>query len=626
MMQSFRDNLKGTVAMFLVVLVSIPFIFFGVDSLFTGDAKSGQAASINGDVVSEDQVRRAIGMQRDQLSQRFGDQLPADFLSDERLRGPAVDGLVSRQLRIQGATEGRMTISDKALDALIVGAPAFQVDGKFDPQRFTYMVQSMGYTASGYREMIRQEIISQQYMSSVALGGFVTEQQLAQHVRLSDQTRDFYYVTLPLAPVMAATEIDSAAIDAYYQANQTQYQIPEMVSVKAIELNVADIAAGVEVSDEQVAAQYEENMKSYETAPVRHAAHILVEVEDDTQAQAKLAEIEQALAGGQDFAEVASSFSDDLGTREAGGDLGFTSGDTFPEEFETALAALEVGAVSAPVKTDAGWHVIKLVAIENAELPSLEEEMPTIRMALADSMAQQLFVEKLELLKEEAFKQDDIELVAQTLGVNTVSVPAFSRAGGNGLAADSKVVSAAFSDEVLVDGRISPVLELSETSVAVVRLAEHMPAKVKPLAEVADLIETQLKEEKAQATLSAQGETLLASLATGADVESVAKAAGYDWQVSTGVKRADSRYDRAMLQQVFDMNQSADDEPAYSQVYSQTGDLVLLKLVKVEDGQLENLSAEQRTALAQRLSYDTANAEVLAYEAVLKEAADIKIF
>ena len=612
--------------MFLVLLVSIPFIFFCVDNLFTGDAKSGQAASVNGDVVSENQVRRAISMQRDQLTQRFGDQLPADFLSDERLRGPAVDSLVNRQLRIQAATEGRMTISDKALDELIVSAPAFQVDGKFDAQRFSYMVQSMGYTASGYREMIRQEIIAQQYMSSVALGGFATEQQLAQHVRLTDQTRDFYYVTLPLAPVLEATTVDAAAVDAFYQANQAQYQIPEMVSIKAIELNVADLAAGVEVTDEQVAAQYEENMKSYETAPVRHAAHILVETEDEEQAQTKLADIAKAIADGQDFAQVASSFSDDLGTREVGGDLGFTSGDTFPEPFEAALAALEVGAVSAPVKTDAGWHVIKLIALENAELPSLEDEAPMIRMALADAQAQQAFVEKLEMLKEEAYNTDDIEVVAKALGVSTVSIAAFSRSGGSGLATDPRVVEAAFSGEVLKDGHISPVLELSETSVAVVSLAEHVPAKIKPLEEVSDLIEVQLKEEKAKATLSAQGDILLASLSSGADVESVAKSAGYDWQISNAVKRADSRYDRAMLQQVFDMSHTVDAEPAYSQVYNQAGDLVLIKLVKVEDGKLENLSAEQRSALAQRLSYDNANAEVLAYEAALKEGADIKVF
>lgn len=625
-MQSFRDNLKGTVAMFLVVLVSVPFVFFGVDSLFTGDAKAGQAAKVNGEVISESQVRRAISMQRDQLTQRFGDQLPADFLSDERLRGPAVESLVNRQLRIQGAVDGRFTISDKALDELIVSAPAFQVDGKFDTQRFTYLVQSMGYTVSGYREMIRQEIIAQQYVSSVALGGFVTEQQLTQHVKLSDQTRDFYYVTLPLEPVLAATEIDVAAIDAYYQANQAKFETPELVSVNAIELNVADIAAMVDVTDDQIRAQYEANMKSYETAPVRHAAHILVEADDETAAQAKLAEVQQALASGQDFSEVASKFSDDLGTREVGGDLGFTSGETFPEPFEAALAALEVGAVSAPVQTDAGWHVIKLIAVEQSEMPSFEEEAPMIRMALADANAQQLFVEKLEQLKEEAYNSDDINAVAKLLGLKVVSIPAFSRSGGTGLASDPRVVDAAFGNDVLKDGHISTVLELSETSVAVVSLAEHKPAQVKPLADVSDLIENQLKTEKAKATLAAQGESLLASLATGDDVEAVAKAAGYDWQISTDVKRADSRYDRQVLGRVFDMALIADEQPAYDQTYNQAGDLVLLKLIKVADGRLDALSPEQRSALVQRLSYDNASAEMLAYEAVLKAAAEIKVY
>lgn len=625
MLQSFRDNLKGTVAIFLVLLISIPFIFFGVDSLFTGDAQSGKAAEVNDDIVTENQLRRAISLQRDQLTQRFGDQLPVDFLSDERLRGPALDNLINRQLRVQGAQEGRMTISDKALDELIVNAPSFQVDGKFDSQRFTYMVQSMGYTLAGYREMIRQEIIAAQYTSAVALTGFVTKQQLAQYVSLAEQARDFYWVTMPLAPVLEATEVTDAEIDTYYQENQDRFQVPERVTAKIVELNVADIAATIEVTDEQVEAQYQENMKSYETAPVRQAAHILVEAEDETTAQEKLAEVTAALEAGEDFAEVAARLSDDLGTRDSGGDLGFTSGETFPEEFEAALAALEVGQFSAPVKTDAGYHVIKLVAVDQAELPTLAEEAPMIRVALAESQAQQKFVETLERLKEEAYNTDDIDAVAATLGLQAQSVPAFSRSGGTGLAADPRIVEAAFADDVLKDGHISPVLELNESSVAVVKVTEHLPAKVKPLADVSDLISAQLADQKAKAALAERGAALLAQLRDGADVETLASEEGLEWQISRDVKRNDDRYDGSLLTQVFDMKLQGQ-PAAYDQTYAQSGDLVLVKLVKVQDGDLAALSDEARTALENRLRYEIASAEVAAFEADLKAKADIKVY
>lgn len=625
MLQSFRDNLKGTVATFLVLLVSVPFIFFGVDSLFTGGDQTGKAAEVNGDVVSETQLRRAVSQQRDQLTQRFGDQLPADFLSDERLRGPALDELISRQLRIQGAQDGRMTVSDAALDELIVSAPLFQVDGKFNAQRFTYTVQSMGYTPAGYREMIRQEIIAQQYINAVAATGFVTDAQLAQFVKLAEQSRDFYYVTLPLAPALAAVSVSAEEVDAYYQANQAQFQVAEQIGVDTLELNVADLAAQVEISDEQVAAQYEQNMQSFEAAPVRQAAHILIEAENLAAAQQKLDEVRAALDAGEDFGALAARFSDDLGTRDNGGDLGFTSGDTFPEEFESALAALTVGQVSEPVQTDAGFHLIKLVAVDQAEKPSLEEEAPMIRMALADAQAQQLFVEKLERLKEEAYNTDSLQEVADSLQLPLVQLPAMGRAGGQGLAADPKVVQAAFSDEVLKDGHISPVLELSETSVVVVSKREYIPATVKSLAEVADLIETQLKDQKARAQLSERGAQLLAELSTGADVEAAATAAGFEWQVSYGVKRSDSRYDPAVLRQLFDMKM-VDQQPAYDQVNNQSGDLVLLKLAKIIPGDLTTLSAEQRKALAQRLNYETAAAELLAFDAELKQAAEITVY
>ncbi|MBB3168615.1 SurA N-terminal domain-containing protein [Simiduia aestuariiviva] len=625
MLQSFRDNLKGTVAMFLVLLISVPFIFFGVDSLFTGDAQSGKAAEVNDDIVTENQLRRAISLQRDQLTQRFGDQLPVDFLSDERLRGPALDNLINRQLRVQGAKAGRMTISDKALDELIVSAPGFQVDGKFDAQRFTYMVQSMGYTLAGYREMIRQEIIAAQYTQAVAVTGFVTEEQLAQYVRLTEQTRDFYWVTLPMAPVLSTVNVSDAEVEAFYQENQQNFQVPERVAAKVLELNVADIAADIEITDEQVAAQYAENMKSYETEPVRQAAHILVEAEDDAAAQAKLAEVQAALQGGESFTDVAARLSDDLGTRDAGGDLGFTSGDTFPEEFETALAALEVGQYSEPVKTDAGWHIIQLVALDQAELPTLAEEAPMIRVALAESQAQQRFVEALERLKEEAYNTDDIDAVAQTLGLQAQAIPAFSRSGGAGLAADPRVVEAAFAADVLKDGHISPVLELNESSVAVVKVTQHFPAEVKPLADVADLITAQLSEQKAKAVLAEQGEAMLSEMRAGADVEAAATAKGFDWQISRDVKRNDDRYDPQLLSSVFDL-MLRDEQPNFGQAYTEDGDLIVLKLVGVKDGDLAALTEEARNALVSRLRYEIVSAEMAAFEADLKAGAEIKIY
>lgn len=625
MLQNFRDNLKGTVAIFLVGIISVPFIFFGVDSLFTGGAQAGKAAEVNGEAIANTDVERAIRLQRDQMTQRFGDQLPADFLTDEKLRGPALEGLVDRQLKIQAARQGRMTVSDKVLDELIVSAPTFQTNGQFDAQRFTYMVQSMGYTPAGYREMIRQEIIAQQYASAVAFSGFVTEKQLADFVKISEQTRDFYYVTLPLAPALEAADVSQEEVQAYYDANQSRFQEPEKVIAKVVELNVADIAAKVEITDAQVAAQYEQNMKSFESAPVRQVAHILVEAESEEAAKDKLAEVRAALDAGEDFAEVAKRLSDDIGTKEFGGDLGFTSGDTFPEAFEQAVAALAVGEVSAPVQTDAGFHVIKLIGIDEAEKPSLEEEAPLIRTALADSTAQQRFVELLEELKEKAYNTSDINEVAEALDLTVQSFPAFTRSGGQGLAADPRIVEAAFTADVLKDGHISPVIELNETSVAIVSVTEHIPATVKPLEEVNDLILAQLKDEKAKSALAERSVAVMTRLQAGEDVEAVAKDAGLEWQVSYDVKRADARYDRALLQQVFDLPR-VDDTPGFGQVTVASGDLVLVKLTKVADGNLEQLPEEQRQALKNRLAYQLAGAEMAAFDEALKSSADISIY
>jgi peptidyl-prolyl cis-trans isomerase D len=334
-----------------------------------------------------------------------------------------------------------------------------------------------------------------------------------------------------------------------------------------------------------------------------------------------LAQIQAKLDGGSDFAALAKEYSDDFASADSGGDLGFTTGETFPAAFEAALAALEVGQVSAPVETDAGTHFIKLLDRQKESF-ELAAESARIEQELLREAASDLLVEKLEMLKELSFNSETLAEVAADLELESIVSEPFSRAGGPGVAAFPVVVKAAFSSEVLEDKYASEVLDLGDDRYVVIKLQEYFPARQKQLDEVRAAVETDLRQNIAKQAIAEQGAVLLALIQAGESVEAVAKSAGLQWQAGQNVKRADRSVNEEVKMAVFQMDAPAD-QPTIKAFSAANADYIIASLQTVTPGDASKLSQEQRANLSFAVQSTNSSRDLEAYQASLLAQAEI---
>ena len=589
MLDSFRTNMKG-IAFAIVVLIAIVFAFSGIGSLSVSGSASETAVKVNGERVSELQVQQALNSEKQRILNE-NEGLDAALLEDDLIRPQVVEQIIGRKLLSQEASTGGMAISSRATGKLLLDTPSFQTDGRFDQELFLYRIRNLGYTSASFLEMLEENLLIDQFVRGFVASGFTTSNELELLASVVEQERDYYYLTAPLQPVIESVKVTDQQVAAYYEENKNSYQAEEQVVVDYIELSPAQFDDTDAVSEEQVKARFEEQAQSLESAVSLQAAHILLAEPD----AALISEIQSKLDAGEDFAALAKQYSEDVGSADFGGDLGFTTGDTFPDSFETALAALEVGQVSAPVETESGTHLIKLVDKQETVI-EFSTERARIEQELVSELRDQWLVEKLANLKELSFNAESLGEVAADLSLTAQVSDAFTRSGAAGIAAFPTVIKAAFSDEVVNEKYASEVIDLGDDRYVVLKLNKSIPARQKELAEVKDSVVAAISSDLARAELAEQGSALLARVEGGESVETVAKSEDLDWQVVLDAKRSTGNINGDVNRFVFQLPTTAASDVTES-FYTRNGDFVVVVLTEVTPGDSSKLSAEQKNNL-----------------------------
>lgn len=612
MLQNIRDNSQGWIAKTIIGVIVVLLALTGFDAIFNSAGNDNSAAEVNGEKISRYDIDQAVNMQRRQLAQQLGGDFDASLLDDKLLRDAALSSLIERTLLLQGAQKNGFDFSTQALDQLILQTPEFQVDGVFNAARFDQVIQQMGYSRLQFRDLLKQEMLIGQLRAGISGTGFVTEQQVDNFARLEMQTRDFSSLMVS-ADSSAVTPTDDE-VRKFYDANAERFRSPEQVVLEYVELNKEAFFDQVEVSDEALQELYQKQIANL--SEQRRAAHILIEG-NDPKAKSTLEDISKRLQAGEDFAALAKEFSQDPGSASEGGDLGFAGRDVYDPAFEEALYALQEGQVSAPVQTEFGWHLIKLLGVQSPEVPSFDSMKPELVRELKAQQVEQRFVEASKRLEDSAFEASDLAQPAQELGLTVQTTPAFPREGGEGIAANRQVIQAAFSDEVLVDGANSSVIELDPNTTVVVRVKQHLEAKALELDQVRDAIVQQLQRSKAAEKARSEGEELLTKLRDGQVVEQ-------QWQVVEAATRNQEGVQPAVLQAVFRMPKpTAKDQPTYAGMSMANGDFVVLRLNGVNEPE-QALSDAERDNYRRFLASRVGQQDFAAYRQKLQEQAEIE--
>ena len=621
MLQNIRDNSQGWIARTIIGVIIVLLSLTGFDAIMTATSNRNDAAEVNGEAIGLGELNRAVDMQRRQLQQRFGGQLDPALLDDKLLRTSALDALIERQLLLQGAAASGFAFSQPALDQLILLTPEFQRDGQFSADRFDQVIRDMGYDRLQFRRLLEEEMLIGQLRAGLAGSGFVTDAEVRAFIALERQTRDFARLTVKAD--RSAIEIGDADLQAYYGEHASEFMTEEQVRVEYLELKKERFFDEVAVDDEEIRSAYEKEIANI--GEQRKASHILLESGElsDDQARERLGELKARIAAGEDFAALAREFSQDPGSAASGGDLGFAGEGVYDPAFEAALFALQVGEVSEPVKSEFGWHLIRLDDVQAADVPDLDSLKPKLERELKAQKVEQRFVEASKLLEDSAFESADLQQPAQELGLEVREAAPFGREGGEGIAANRQVVQAAFSEEVLVEGANSAALELDPDTVVVLRVREHRKPEQQPLEQVADVLRERLQRERAAEQARERGEALLAGLRDGQ--ASQLPAAG-DWQVTEGAARDQQGLEAQLLQALFRMPRpQAEGKPVFAGLSLENGDYVLLRLDAVHSA-TGSLDDEELAMYRRFLASRSGQQDFAAYQRQLQDAAKIERF
>ena len=625
MLQNIRDNSKGWIAKTIIGIIIALMALTGVEAVFTGTSNSQNAAKVDGVEITSVELSQAVEMQRRQLLQQLGRDFDASLLDEKLLREAALNGLIERTVLLNGARDANFAFSQQALDQVILNTPEFLVDGQFNAERFDQVIRQLGFNRLQFRQMLEQEMLIGQLRAGLGNSGFVTDAEVQAFAALEKQTRDF--ATLTLKADLGAVVLTDDDIKAYYEAQASQFMSPEQVVLEYVELKKDAFFDQVEVSAEDLQSAYENEIANL--AEQRRAAHILVEVNDtlnDDQAKAKLIEVQKRLEQGEDFAALAKEFSDDSGSAADGGDLGFAGPGVYDPAFEEALYALNENAVSVPVRSEFGWHLIKLLGVQAPEVPSFASLKEKLERDLKTRQVEQRFVEVAKDLEDSAFEASDLSQPAQELGLEVKTTEAFGRQGGSeGLTANRQVVQAAYSDEVLEDGSNSSVIELDPNTVVVVRVKEHKKPEQLPLEQVTDSIRAQLTQVRASEATKTEGEAQLKALRDGSTPVAQADA-GQSWTVIEAATRSQEGVEPLVLQALFRMPKpEAADKPTFTGVSLNNGDFVIVRLNGVSQPE-QTLADEEKAMYARFLASRAGQQDFASFRKQLEAQADIERF
>jgi len=490
-------------------------------------------------------------------------------------------------------------VSDEQIIAAIKSEPAFQTDGKFDNDRYQAILRQLGYQPQTFRSMMRVDMTRRQLTAALVGTEFVLPGEAKQLAELQGQTRDIRYLVVDSAPFLANAAVTDEQVKNYYDTNQGQFMSPEKVSLEYVELNAADFAKDSKVTDEEAQAYYDEHKTQYVSNEKRLAAHILIGTgSDEAAAKAKAEDLAKQLDNGADFAELAKANSEDTLSAEQGGKLDWFEPGVMDPSFDTALFALQKGQHSGVVKTDFGFHIIKLLDVQPGTTVPFADVKTKIVAQLQEKKAVDQFYSLQSKLADTSYEvPDTLAETAKVVGVEIKTTPMFSRDDVPAALNKPDVVKAAFSDTVLRQGLNSEVIELEPNHVVVIRMKEHHDAGTMPLAEVKADIAERLKQDQANEAARAKAQELMSQVKAGAtDVTLTAK---------TKLSRGAQDVDAAIVGKAFQMP-----TPSAAPVVDTVGlanGYAVIALDKVNAA--ESVSDELVNALKQRLNAQYSEAD-----------------
>lgn len=631
MLQSLRDKMQGWPAIVVLGVAVFAMSFFGIEGYFSSQAETF-VAKVGKREIDQQHYQDTINRIRQQQRAQMGDQFDASLFDKPEFKQQILEQLISQQLLLQANEDLGMRVSDQSLRDNIASNPAFQVDGQFNADMYRAQLAAAGMTPDMFQNNIRTSLESSLLPDAISGSTIVTQTDIDRYLGVKLQRRTFRYFVLP-RQTPADSQVTDAQVQDYYKTHQADFMNPEQVSLKYIEVNAADLKSeAAQPTDQELKKRYQDEIARFGLPEQREVSHILVNVPKNAspdQQKAALAKAEKiaAQATPENFAKLAQQDSDDIGSKLAGGDLGWLQKGVTNPAFESAMFALQKGQISKPVLSDEGYHVIYLRDVRSGQTKSFEEVRDQLVKEATSADHDRAYNDAAGKMTDLTSQNPgSLEPAAQALQLQVKEAPLFSRSGGEGIAANPKVITAAFSNDVLVSGNNSSLVDLGKTDSVVLRVDKHVPASPKPIAEVHDAIAQKILDERIAAAAQDKANVLVQRLGKGEDIATLAQAEHADVQTVNQAQRVQQGVPQALLDKAFvTPHPSADGKPQFADVALDHGSYAVIGLDKVEGADLSKLTDDDRRQLYRQMMQAYGGVETQGFVDMLKTHTKVQI-
>lgn len=618
-----RNNKK--VVQIVLGLIVLPFALWGVDSYVRGGGGANEIANVGKTPITQEEFQRALTEQQERLRPQLGNNMAV--LESPEFRQGVLNELINQRLLLLHAGKAQMGVSNEMLSGFIVSLPSLQVDGKFSRERYEQLVAAQNMSIEQFESMLRRDLLTQQVTLPIANAAIAGKLPVERWLTAQLEEREIAEATLRAEQFAGDSKSDAAAIKRYYEENRARFEQPEQVRVEYLMLSQKQLIDNAKVSDADIKAAYDANAARYRKPEQRRASHILIRADKGApEAQVKAAQdkageiLAQLKANPADFAKLAKQNSQDPGSAANGGDLGFFGRGMMVKPFEEATYALQEGQISDVVRSDFGFHIIKLTGVRPEQAQKLEEVRAEIQAELKRQAGAKQYVEAAEAFSNLVYEQSDsLKPAAEKYGL-TVQTSEWMAKNGQMVPpfTNAKLVQAVFAEDAIKHKRNTEAIEAAPNTLVSARVIEHKPAELIPLEKVSGVIEQVLARDAALAKAATAGQAELEKLNRG-------ERSALNW----GKPRTVSRLHAPDLSREAGTAVFAVDVkklPAYAGVKTPTG-FALYRIDKVSafDPAAVGEAAPRAQALIQQYNEVLAREDLINWLAALRQQYGVKV-
>jgi peptidyl-prolyl cis-trans isomerase D len=629
MLQKIRDSLQSQRWLAIVVLGALALVFaawgaYGIVNINVG--VGDYAAKVGSEKLSLQEVRDDWMREQSQWQQRFGAEIPADMKAS--VQNSLLESLIKNLAMTQRARDLGYRVSNAQIQEAIRNEPAFQIDGQYSPQAARMRLAQAGISLTSFEEQTRSALERQQLEGPIQSSDFLTAREI-EHLRaLTDEEREVRYALLTPAKFQGSVAPDEAAVADYYAKHQAQFMTPEWVKLEYGELRLDQLAAQTTVTDAELHEAYEKAKDRYVTPEKRRASHILIQIpagkDGDAVARKKAEDVLAQARAGKDFASLAKQYSQDVGSSAKGGDLGWAERSNFVAPFADVLFSTPVGEIRGPVKTQYGYHVIRVDDIQAGKTQTFEQARAEVDAQLRRDRASDRFGDRQEQLQRRLEQPGaDFDALAKEFQLQTGQVARFLRTtGGAPLGTSNELQDAVFSTATLDEGHIGGPVLLGEDRIVIVKDLEHHKAAPQPLAEVHEVIIAAIMKERGGAAAVQAANEARDKLNGGASFDQVVHDLGVTAEPAHFVGRTDPSIPAQIREAVF-RAPKPEGKPIYRALPLSEGGAALVAVTSLRThGAVVNAQADSTAAEKSRTQQG--EGEVAAYLDEVRRTTSVK--